>query len=83
MNSVVTCDNFLIVGLKADDQMNMNSSRYRAYLQYIATGINIQCIATSYLLQDHLQCIATGLDLVYPFSIQQPEAHVTTLFIGA
>jgi hypothetical protein len=29
MNSVVTCDYFLIVGLKTNDQMNMNSGRYR------------------------------------------------------
>jgi hypothetical protein len=78
--TAVTCAHFLIVGLKTDDQMNINSSHYRDNLQYIATGINIQCIATSYRLQDHLQCIATGLDLVYPFSIQQPGAHVMALF---
>jgi hypothetical protein len=82
MNSAVTCDHVLIVGLKMDDHMNMNSSCYRDKLQCIATGTNLQCVATVYLLHCHLQCIATVLDLVYPFSIQRPEAHVTLLFIG-
>jgi hypothetical protein len=82
MNSAVTCNHVLIVGLKMDGQMNMNSSRYRDNLQCIATGINLQCVTTVHLLQGHLQCNATVLDLVYPFSIQRPAAHVTALFTG-
>jgi hypothetical protein len=82
MNSDVTCNHVLIVGLKMDGQMNMNSSRYRDNLQCIAAGANLQCVATVHMLQDHLQCVATVFDLVYPFSIQRPGAHVTALFIG-
>jgi hypothetical protein len=81
-NSVVTCDHVLIVGLKMEGQINMNSRRYRDNPQCIATGTNLQCIDTVHLLQGHLQYITTVLDLVYSFSIQRPKVHVTALFIG-
>jgi hypothetical protein len=82
MNSAMTCNHVLIVGLKMDGQMNMNSSRYRNNLQCTATGTNLQCVATVHLLQGSSTVVATVLDLVYSFSIQRPGVHVTALFIG-